>query len=127
MDGKKFINCHLIDIELEYGKPLSFSEVEQMFNGIRMKFKDYSNFTVEFYDWEGNQDYGMLSGAKAAFYGERIETDEEYEKRLKDEEHYKKIKIEHEKAEKERQKIIDQKQKEFDKQEFERLKKKYEW
>jgi len=128
MDGKKYINCELVEIPLIYGKPLTLTEVETMFNRIRIEYLGkFENLTVEFDEWGGNREQGFDPVARATFYGERLETDEEYQKRLIYEEKQRLRKIELDKEEAEREKIRQDHQKDFDKQTFERLKEKYGW
>jgi len=128
MDCKKCIICEIEEVPLVYGRAMPLTEVEQMFNKIRIDhLQRYSNITVEFDDWEGNSDRGFDPVARATFYGERLETDEEYQTRLIKEEKQRLRQIELDKEEAEREKIRHTQQKEFDKQEFERLKQKYNW
>ena len=128
MDGKKYIICELVEIPLIYGKPLTLTEVETMFNKIRIEYLGkFENLTVEFDEWEGNREQGFDPVARATFYGERLETDEEYQKRLIYEEKQRLIKIKLDKEEAEREKIRQDHQKDFDRQTFEKLKEKYGW
>jgi hypothetical protein len=122
MDGKKIINKEFLVVELKYGEPIFISDLRKIFDDVEEKNPDYSNISVDFYSYanDGDYDHGDPE-AGIYFNGDRLETDDEYEKRLINERKIKELKI---KQEEERQKQVKEFE-EWERQEFERLKNKY--
>ncbi len=126
MDGKKIINVELSEIKLKYKEPIFISKLRDIFDEIEKQYPEYSNISADFYSYPNNGDYDRdPPEAGIYFNGDRIETDDEYKKRLIKE---KQIIEMREKQNREIEELNKKREKEheiWEQQEYERLKKKY--
>lgn len=118
MNDKKIINVEFSEIKLKYGEPIFISKLRDIFDEVEKQYPEYSNISVDFYSYANDGDYDRdPPEAGIYFNGDRLETDEEYERRLTKEKQIREIEELNKKREKEHE-IWEQ-------QEYERLKKKY--
>ena len=101
MDGKKYKTVQLSKIYFSNCE-LPISEFEEMFNKIKQEFSEYQNLSVDFHEYYPGSDYDGEEDPHAIFWGDRLETDEECAKRLKQEEEYEKRRIKYEEVERKR-------------------------
>lgn len=126
MNDKKIINVEFSEIKLKYGEPIFISKLRDIFDEIEKQYPEYSNISADFYSYANDGDYDRdPPEAGIYFNGDRLETGEEYERRLTKEKQIMEMK---EKQNREIEELDKKREKEheiWEQQEYERLKKKY--
>lgn len=125
MDGKKYKTVQLSTVYLPNCEIL-ISEFEEIFNKIKCEYSNYQDLSASFHEYYPGSDYDGEEDAHVIFWGDTLETDEEYEKRLKEEIEREKIIKKQEEYNKKIKERMEKEKEEFDRKEYERLKKKYE-
>lgn len=126
MNDKKIITKEFTEVKLNYDEPTPISKLREIFNEIEKDYPEYSDITADFYEYanDGDYDHGPPE-AGIYFNGKRLETDEEYEKRLIQEKRIVEMKMKQEKENQERRKKDLEEFEKWERSEFERLMKKY--
>lgn len=125
MGGKKYKTIQLSTVYLPNCEML-ISEFEEIFNRIKHEYSNYQDLSASFHEYYPGSDYDGEEDAHVIFWGDRLENDDEYKKRLKEEELLEKKRIKYEQDQEKRKKKAEKELEKWEKSEYERLKKKYE-